>query len=260
MIDFVQYNQIIVNCYKVIVGELYEGDAIACKLYEFCERNGHNSIACNFAIDIKRISNYLENLLLLNEIFKEQNNSEQVCSICPNIEEDSIIHNFETYFMILNIVVERIDFLVKELLKIPDNYKKEIMFSNKEFDVFTQIKRWTNFVKHPKFFILTHHPKYYINSDINTFECLEDNCIKIDNEFVNTYYQKGDKNDNTYNELKEKIGNKKNIAVIFPDFEIITRDFCYTYKQFIKIILQNDVYKYTLNNISVICMQDYDNV
>lgn len=268
MIDFVQYKQIIENCFSIIEEELYDEEPISCKLYGFCEQNGHNSVACNFAGDIKRIRNYLSTLLLINEILEQQNDLEQCCSPCLlkrirdylSIDEDYIVHNFEMYFMILNIIVERIDFVITELLKIPGNYKEEIMFSNKEFDIFTQIKRWTNFVKHPKFFILTHHPEYYVNSDINKFECSEDNCVKIDNEFVNTYYQKCDKNDSTYKELEKIIGNKNNVIVVFPDFESITRDFCYTYKQFIeKIILQNDVYQYKLNNISVICMQDDEN-
>lgn len=246
MIDFVQYKKIIENCYNIVMNKLYDDEKnnqpIACRLTEICDNSdtSHVCIACNLANDTDRLLNYLYTLEILNKN----------CGC----NEEHIIHNFEIYFMILNLIIERVKF-VEKILKIIDDKQIEnkFIFDNGD-NIFQKIRYWANFVKHPKEFMFVHHP-YYIFSGIESIEeIINDNkIIMIDNKFVEDYYKQDD--DKQKEQLQRKLGNKQNVIVNFPNFEEMTEKFCNAYNNFINMIIENPVYKYKLSSNCVI--EDY---
>ena len=52
--------------------------------------------------------------------------------------------------------------------------------------------------------------------------------------------------------LYHKLKNKKDILVLFPDIEKLTKKLCYSYNKFIELILKNDAYKEILNDDTTI--------
>ena len=136
-------------------------------------------------------------------------------------------------------MIERF-FEVFELISLNENYKL------KHFHTFLNIKRWANFIKHPKAFMFTHHSEFDYENSGHTHK--SDFELTIDDNFINEYYKGSDKNNALYKKLK----NKQNILVMFPDPIQLTEKFCIAYSKFISVLLKNEVYKEILNDQTTI--------
>ena len=192
----------------------YEDDAFneediptLCKIHDAFGGLGgqqHNCLGCNFADIQIMIQNYLAKYDSFNDI------------------KDSFI----LYIIQLYLLVERME-IVLDLVQVPQSYR------DKHFKVFQQIRKWANFIKHPKAFILTHHPEYdFVDSGIvfdKTFT------IQIDDSFVTEYYSGGTdpiKQKNKNKELYKILHNQKDVHVIFPDIEKLTKKLGYAVRAF----------------------------
>jgi len=217
------------ECLEIFTAESFDknGTANSCKIFDvFCQDNrNHNCLGCNFADSSMTIKRYLERFRMLD-----------------NIKDD-----FPLYIILLYLLVERIE-VVFDILQIPTVYKE------KYFKVFQQVRKWANFIKHPKSFILTHHPVFdFENSgtgnDRNKFEEV------INDSFVNTYYKgnadAGERN-NMNKELLKKLKNKRDILVLYPDIAALTKKMCFSYNKFIELITKNEVYIDILNDEATI--------
>ncbi|HXB11474.1 MAG TPA: hypothetical protein VNZ45_05775, partial [Bacteroidia bacterium] len=110
------------------------GESIMCSIHNsFHKENDqtHNCIGCNFA-------DYSELLFSTLKKFRDESGPLQVFS-------GTILYSY--------LLVERFEEIFK-IIKLDEGYKL------KHFPIFGKIKRWTNFLKHPKAFILVHHPEY----------------------------------------------------------------------------------------------------
>lgn len=148
---------------------------------------------------------------------------------------DNIQQDFTIYILLLYLFVERAE-TVFDILKVPDSYRE------KHFKVFQQIRRWANFIKHPKAFVLTHHSDY----DFNNSRRVHDSKYTIINEqFIDKYY-KGysdiGEQKSINNDLYKKLKNNSKVVVLFPDPTVLTQKFCYSYKKFVDLIVKNEVY------------------
>jgi hypothetical protein len=217
------------ECYEIFKAKAFDENEtpIACKIHDaFGGMTGehHNCLGCNFADSTRLISNYLEK-------------SEEM----TDIQQD-----FTIYILLQYLIVERMD-TVLEILQIPEKYKE------KHFKVFQQIRKWANFIKHPKSFILTHHPEFDFEN--SGYEYDREFSVTINEQFVETYY-KGQKNPDdqkkTNKELYSKLKNKKDIVVIFPDIAKLTDKLCYSISKFTEIITKNEVYIEILNDETTI--------
>jgi len=217
------------DCYDIFLSKAFDTDECAnsCKIHDaFGGLDGqhHNCLGCNFSDSSELILKYLEKHEELNDIQR----------------------NFTVYILLLYLLVERID-IVLDIIQLPEIYRE------KHFKIFQRIRKWANFIKHPKAFILTHHPFYdFENSGIVHTQNFS---LKIDDNFVTTYY-KGQKDPiiqkKTNKELYEKLKNKSNILVVFPDITNLTENLCYSYNKFIDIIINNEVYIEILNDDTTI--------
>jgi len=207
LIKFVQFHH--------VEDELY--NSLFCTIHYNFE-GGHNCVACNLNDSNRRI----ENLLLGYKHFTDP-------------------HMVMTNFILqLYLQVEQIlEYL--RILKLPENYVQ------KHFHYFYTIKRWANFLKHPKYFLLVHHPVWILEKNEQPRKG-QDSELIIDTKFVNEYYAGDSKN----NKLYHKLLKKENVKVIFPDPIEIIEKYCMTQSKFVEIIKNNQVVRDILNDEATI--------
>ena len=120
------------------------------------DEENHNCLGCHLDTESQLIKNFLTNALYI---------------------QDSYVF-FRLYTFQLYLYSEKILEMVK-IVGLPESYRKGNFF------VFYEIKLWTNFLKHPKAFILTHHPRYIFETD-NEIPAIKANTKlkKLDFEFI----------------------------------------------------------------------------
>jgi len=191
-------------------------------------KNGHNCLGCNLQEDIDWIESFLEQAKAENYFYGEIH----------------IEFFFKSYLFHLYLLTEKI-FEIKKIIGLPVSYKE------KEFEVYRNIKLWANFFKHPKAFILTHHPKFYFDNDLEKIERKRKGSDKIiDLKFIQKYYTGEDKN--KYKNLILELKNNDNVKVILPSPETLTLDFCNACGVFITIIRENKAYREILNDVTTL--------
>jgi hypothetical protein len=152
---------------------------------------------------------------------------------------------FYTYLFWLSNFTSRVDFIFKLLgkgNKLFESYQKE------NFRTFADIRKWMNFIKHPKEFLFCHWPTYVLNeSDIIP----KSNLIKIDIDFIRKYYTHEDT-------MVESLERQDAVYVIIPDLIGLTINFCKEMNLFYSFICENKVVADYLKQKSTI-QYFYDN-
>ena len=141
------------------------------------------------------------------------------------------------YLLWLYLFVERMEMIFK-IIELPKGYW------HRHFDVFKRVRRWANFIKHPGYFILVHHPQFFIETD-SEFKAANFQVV-IDTNFVIDNFG----SDEISKSLRNQLSNKKDIVVLFPDPLVLTSEFCNATKQFVSILCENRVYKEILSEQS----------
>jgi hypothetical protein len=208
------------ECFEIFSTKCFQqnGEAISCKLISaFCsgDERAHNCLGCNFSDSTELILRYLKKFG----------------------EYDSVQDDFKMYILLLYLLVERIQ-VILEVIQIPESYKE------KHFKVFQLIRKWANFTKHPKAFILTHHPLFDFD-DSGSGNRDGKFSIIIDSTFVDRYYKGAssiEEQKKTNKELFSKIANAKDVLVLYPDIARLTDHLSYSYNKFIELILKNEVF------------------
>lgn len=160
----------------------------------------------------------------------------------------SLDYYFNNYILWLYLVVERVDFIF-DLLTYRDvnpdvDLKGNIFleYYQDEFKVFNIIKKWANFIKHPKQFLFCHYPSYVFDKPT------EENITIIDSKYIVKYFS-GSK------ESPIDLTNKKDVYVIIPNLTDLTEQFCETFLKFIALITENSIVANRLRKKTVI--EDY---
>ncbi|MFN0275792.1 MAG: hypothetical protein ACKVPJ_08615 [Chitinophagales bacterium] len=220
------YTQIeLQNAFKIFDSEIYPNDeSIMCSIHDSFHREddkAHNCIGCNFADYTQLLHSAL-----------------QSGPVSAPLEA------FSSVILYSNLLVERFEEIFK-IVKLPDSYRL------RHFQVFGRIRKWANFLKHPKAFMLVHHPDYYFEREITVEPGDEKTHIFIDQAFVDEYYS-GDKENN---KLYSLLSNKKNVVVLLPTLDELMVDFCAAQKKYIEIISKNEVFRELLDEKST--MKNY---
>ena len=217
--------QINIDCMAVIKEQLLNGDHTtweACKIYNKLVVSGsteHNCLGCQF-VDLHR--SIYDNFSILDT---------------SNL---TLEFYFKTYMFWLYQNVERI-YELFDLLNPKDENKMIKTFFEKHFTKTKQIKRWTNFIKHPKAFQFTHHPNYLYETDSNN---ILNESIVLNSDEIESYYS-GSKNNS---QLYKKISKSQNVIVLIPDLISLTTDFCNEFRTFTAFICNNDIVADYLKN------------
>ena len=222
--------EILEKCKQIFNEKVFEcqtksGDTLMCSINEAFDEfheNGHNCLGCNLQDDASLIENFLKT--------------------AENYDNPSDI--FRVYIMLLYLFSEKI-FEIKKIIGLPQGYKE------KEFEIFRTIKLWANFYKHPKAFILTHHPDYFFDTDKQISQIRKQSGNKIiDLEFLRKYYKGEDSN--KYKNLIGELRNNENVKVIIPALDNLTQEFCDACGIFVEIIKENKAYKEILNDLTTL--------
>lgn len=217
--------------------EYYIGtNPIACELFNLLNDRGvphaeHNCIGCNIARIMNHIKKYME----------------------VNKDEQDTFYFYQGFIHLTYIMVERIKFVF-------DLFKQEGILNEGgnfigEYQYLGQIIRWENFFKHPKSFMLVHHPEYtFHNSEIHQKAISElDKWILVDTKFINKFY-KGEHNKKI---LERELCDKVNVVVVFPKIKDLLIDVKNNVTKFIDIIKANEEYIGLLRNRAT-CLDYHD--
>jgi len=192
------------------------GGPIVCDLHEIFGTDGsdHNCLGCNLAESINVLGNFLE------------------CYSTKAKEATDVHICYTTYLVLAYLMVERMD-TIFNIIELNAHYRKE------KFKVLTTIRKWANFVKHPKAFVLTHHASYTFEGSPDCIDLRKGASVVIDRSFVDKYYSNDEKN----KELYEKLENKENIVVIFPNAEELNERLCVAFRDLVEMFRENSVYR-----------------
>ena len=171
----------------------------------------HTCIACNFAEVVDGLRDVVKSM-----------------SVYTNAYFAKI-----TYLLWLYLLAERMQEIFK-LISLPEEIKEA------KFTTFIRAKRWGNFLKHPKAFFLTHHPKIDASCGKNE--------VCIDDAFIQKFYS-GDKHNA---ELYRVISNSPSVVVQSPDLEEMTQGLASDLDELQKIIRENPIYQSVLRNKTVL--------
>lgn len=168
----------------------------------------HNCIGCNFEEGTSNIELF----------FKYNQNSE------------SERYFLTLYSLLFYLQAERLAVIYKELGYTVQN-KDE--FNWAAFPVLQRIKYWANFFKHPKYYMLLHHPAFYIEGDSFIPNFMINGVI--DDDFINKFYSGGKLNE----DLRVELENKDNFIVVFPNLLNLTKDLCNEFEKIV-LLISND--------------------
>jgi hypothetical protein len=198
------------------------------KAYEslFCNihsnfSSGHNCVACNLNESNDRIQNFLIQFRRFEDYHL----------------------TFTTFIMLLYLQVETISEYFK-IMNLPEEYRL------KHFQVLQKVKHWANFLKHPKTFMLVHHPNWTFENKTSKLFPEQPNFKKpiIDTTFVQKYYSGDKKND----ELYKLLIRKSDLTVVFPDPAELMNEFVNAQKKFAELIENNEIVREFLNDKATI--------
>ena len=96
--------------------------------------------------------------------------------------------------------------MVFDIICLPEGYR------HRHFSVFQEIRRWANFLKHPNYFILVHHPIFQAGGTVDTSKGWEQ---VVDTEFVVENY--GHDAQSKSAKLKTAFVRRTKVLVLFPD-------------------------------------------
>lgn len=214
------------SAFDIYNDEIYpDGQSIMCSIHDSFhkpEDKAHNCIGCNFASFTQLLRTSLEHY----------------------VEAKEPLEAFSSAILYSYLLVERFEEVFK-IIRLHESYK------HKHFQIFGKIKRWTNFLKHPKAFILVHHPVYYFEDEITIAIKDKSEITIINQDFIDMYYSGDAKNSKLYSILT----NKKDVYVIFPKLADIITKFCVAQKKFINLISRNEVFREILNGQTT--LKDY---
>lgn len=223
MIDDLNINEIkSIFQEKMLECETESGSTLMCSINEAFEefhKDGHNCLGCNLQDSVDMINSFLETAENYN--YKE--------------------HFSTIYIMVLYLLTERV-LEIKKIIGLPETYREDV------FKILREVKLWANFHKHPKAFILTHHPSYIFENEFNEKDYKEQKII--DGKFLKKYYSGEDKN--KYINLVSELKNNNNVIVVLPDFKRVTEEICECFKVFIQLIKDNPVYRNILNDLTTL--------
>jgi len=177
----------------------------------------HNCLGCN-----------LNNILMFTQVQIQQ-----------ALKMDNIEHIYFQVIMSLYLAVERMD-TVLNIVNINKPYR------DKHFKTIHRIRKWANFIKHPKAFMFCHHPSFTFNGCSFNSTIRKEFSQIIDEPFILTYYSNNDDNDKLFQVLE----NKEKVLVVFPNITKLIKGFAEEANKFVSIVENNEVYREILTTKS----------
>lgn len=185
----------------------------------------HACIACNLNDSLEKIHRFLNQNKSLNDLE----------------------YTFTVYILLLYLLVEKLTTIFKH---IGISYE----YVEKNWAVLVEIRKWANFIKHPKGFLFAHHPEYFFENEIIPKEFSNWKVINYKN-FVEPLYKRED--EGKFKQTIKEFANKENLLVIIPKPDRIALELNSVCKEFCEKIKNNEHFQEILRNESVIENYNY---
>lgn len=159
-----------------------------------------------------------------------------------NKSKKDIEYTFTNFTLLIFLLVEKLTTIFR-VIGITQEYV-EINWT-----VLVEMRKWANFVKHPKGFLFSHHPVYNFEPDDIPKKYRNHKKITFKN-LVEPLYKRED--ENKFKETINQFANKKDLIVIIPDPERICKELNIVCWEFCKKIKDNEHFKQILKETSVL--------
>lgn len=215
--ELVHVRQEFKKVFEIFVAHNYPKDkeTLMCSIHESFHGDGHNCVGCNLEKSSKLIANYLKQ----HETFETPD------------------YVFTSYIWFLYLMTTRMEEYI-DIMSLPESVKQ------KKFGTFQKVKRWANFIKHPKAFMFVHHPCYSFEGTPVPAGCDDIHYeVVINDEFVKEFYSGGQNN----GKLMRKLAKIEGVMVEFPNPVVLMEEFVITQKNFVELIYDNKMIRELLD-------------
>ncbi len=184
------------------------------------KENAHACLACNLNDSLEKIHRFL----------------------LQNKSSDDLEYSFTIYILLMYLLIEKLHTIFK-YIGISYEYVEE------KWKVLMEIRKWANFVKHPKGFLFAHHPEYYFEDDLIPSEYSEWKKINFES-FVEPLYKRED--EKKFKQTIHEFANKENLLVIIPCPERLAKELNFVCREFCQKIKDNKHFQEILKADSVL--------
>ncbi|HRH37084.1 MAG TPA: hypothetical protein PK760_01990 [Flavobacteriales bacterium] len=182
----------------------------------------HNALACQMDSGLRRVHRF----------------------ITTTEHDDDVEYSLNMFILILYLEVEKLH-TVFRVLGITHDWVQE------NWPILVEIRKWANFVKHPKGFLFTHHPNCIIEGQPSRGHT--DRPFVLNYDFVVRLYNHED--DQRWKQTIKELANKDDVVVVFPDPDRVAREYIAVCQSFCDKIKVNEHFKGILRRITTI--EDY---
>lgn len=155
---------------------------------------------------------------------------------------ESLEYYFCNYTLLMYLCVERVD----QIFDVLDKKRNAEIFRNlqkENFPTLRKINKWANFFKHPKEFLFSHWPTFFLEHQPPVFA---KDAVIVNYDFIKNHY---------YSERKKRpeiLQRNRAVYVEVPDLPDLTLHFCQEMNAFFEFICGNSIVVEYLRNISTI--------
>lgn len=165
--------------------------------------------------------------------------------LSENKSKGDLEYSFTLYILLLYLLVEKMH-TIFNYVGISFGYVEN------KWKVLIEIRKWANFIKHPKGFLFAHHPEYHFEDEAIPHS--HSSWKKIDYaNFVEPLYKRED--EAKFRHTIKEFANKRNLLVIIPCPERIAKELSIVCKEFCIKIKENKHFQEILKADSV--LEDY---
>ncbi|MCY7311389.1 MAG: hypothetical protein LH619_11475 [Chitinophagaceae bacterium] len=199
-------------------------EEVFCKLhlpdYLGNHNNSHACLACNLNESLLKVHKFLS----------------------QNRTKEDLEFTFTVYILLLYLLAEKLTTIFK-FIGITQEYN-EI-----KWPVLIEIRKWANFIKHPKGFLFSHHPEYLFENTKIPKQYQEWKKINYVN-FVEPLYKRED--ETKFKHSMIEFANKKELLVIIPNPERLAKELKVVCIEVCEKIKDNKHFQEILKNNTVI--------
>lgn len=159
-----------------------------------------------------------------------------------NRTKNDVEYTFTTYILLTFILIEKLTTIFR-IIGITQEYVE------KNWPVLHELRKWANFVKHPKGFLFSHHSEYIVENLQIPHEWRNHTRIDFHN-FVEPLYKRED--EGKFQESFQRFANKRDLLVIIPDPARLTAELIVVCSEFCQKIKNNEHFKNILMSNSVL--------
>ena len=199
-------------------------DQLFCRLHDEeylgSHSGSHACLACNLNNSLEKIHKFLK----------------------QNRSKEDIEYSFTIFILLTYLLVEKLTTVFKHI-GITQEYVET------KWPVLTEIRKWANFIKHPKGFLFAHHPEFLFEDDEIPIKYKNWKKVNYKN-LVEPLYKRED--EGKYKQSINEFANRFELLVLIPNPERIAKELNLACFDFCEKIKDNSHFKEILKETSVI--------